>query len=377
MAVEALWFRNYRSLRESFLELGQITVLVGANGCGKTNFYRAVKLLTEAARGRLGQALGEEGGMPSALWAGPKPSPVRLQLGFRADPFSFEISCGLPTPSASNFVLDPVVKEEWVWVGNPRRRANTLIERGNAVAWVTDRDGNRVRYQAPLGDSESMLSQVREPELYPELYTLRDQLESWRYYHHFPTEMGAVTRQEPSLRRTPVLADDGRDVLNALLTIAEMGNKAALDVALERVFPAGVRLGPADSDPKRRVQLHAKGGQRDFDIQDISDGSLRYLCLIAALLSPTPPEFLVLNEPETSLHPQLLPPLAELIVAASRQSQILLTTHSTELARELLRQQPRDSPGGTKVVQLRMQGIETRFEDIEPDSTYFDGAPLQ
>ena len=71
---------------------------------------------------------------------------------------------------------------------------------------------------------------------------------------------------------------------------------------------------------------------RPLEARELSDGTLRYLCLIAALLSPRPATLLALNEPETSLHPDLMQPLAELIVSAAQYSQIWLTTHSQELA---------------------------------------------
>jgi predicted ATPase len=80
------------------------------------------------------------------------------------------------------------------------------------------------------------------------------------------------------------------------------------------------------------VRLITPGLQRPLYAKELSDGSLRYLCLLAALLSVHPPSLLAFNEPETSLHPDLLDPLAELIVKASRKSQIWITTHSTALA---------------------------------------------
>ena len=80
------------------------------------------------------------------------------------------------------------------------------------------------------------------------------------------------------------------------------------------------------------VQLQLPGIQRPFDARELSDGTLRYLCLLAALKSPRPPTLLALNEPETSLHPDLLEPLAQLLAEASRTSQLWITTHSEQLA---------------------------------------------
>ncbi len=74
---------------------------------------------------------------------------------------------------------------------------------------------------------------------------------------------------------------------------------------------------------------------RDLSAREFSDGTLQYLCILAALLTPRPAPFMVLNEPETSIHPDLFKPMAELILLASKNSQILLTTHSKDLARYL------------------------------------------
>ena len=70
MTVRRIQVSNYRSLRDLHLELGPVTVLVGENGCGKSNLYRAIQLLHAAAAGRLAEAFAAEGGMPSVLWAG-------------------------------------------------------------------------------------------------------------------------------------------------------------------------------------------------------------------------------------------------------------------------------------------------------------------
>src|SRR5690606_18401700 len=87
---------------------------------------------------------------------------------------------------------------------------------------------------------------------------------------------------------------------------------------------------------------------------ELSDGTIRYLCLLAALLSPRPPALIALNEPETSLHPELFPPLADLILQASKESQIWLTTHSEKLAALICERT------GTSPVHLEMVEGETR-----------------
>src|SRR6267142_6681019 len=121
---------NYRSLLELLMPLGRLNVITGANASGKSNLYRALRLLAETARGGVVQALAHEGGLDSTLWGGPetisrsmrdgsvpiqggpRKKVVRLHLGFVADDFGYAISLGLPTPSSSVFSRDPEIKRE-------------------------------------------------------------------------------------------------------------------------------------------------------------------------------------------------------------------------------------------------------------------------
>ena len=99
--------------------------------------------------------------------------------------------------------------------------------------------------------------------------------------------------------------------------------------------------------------------KRPLDARELSDGTLRYLCLLAALLSPRPPPLLALNEPETSLHPDLLKPLGQLLADAAQRSQLWVTTHSEVLAKELTRL--------TGAIPVRLQKVDgaTRVTDDE------------
>ncbi len=131
--------------------------------------------------------------------------------------------------------------------------------------------------------------------------------------------------------RAPVLAHDGSNLAAAFETICEIGNGELLRDILAQAFP--------DSEfeiqaPQGRFQLlmHRAGILRPLESAELSDGTLRFLCLAVAMLSPRPPAFMAFNEPENSLHPQLLPALAMLIAEASRYSQLWITSHSPQLA---------------------------------------------
>ncbi|WP_257454501.1 AAA family ATPase [Archangium lipolyticum] len=337
MPITQLEVAGYRSVRKLVLPVGPLTVIVGPNGSGKTNLYRSLYLLSAAAEGRLAQVLAEEGGVPSVLWAGSRDKkPLRMTVGVSLDDLAYELSLG-PVPTSPTdptlFKLDPEVKEEHLWTVDGKRRA-VLMERKDRTAFVRDSEGSRTTFPVQLWASESVLSQLAEPHRFPRLSELQRTLRMWRFYHHFRTDPDAPMRSPQVGVRTPVLAHDGRDLAAALRTIIEIGDHEALERALSDAFP-GSRLEVQAPQGRFSLFLHQPGLLRPLAARELSDGTLRYLCLLAALLSPRPPAFLALNEPETSLHPDLLEPLGRLIVDASMHSQVWVTTHAEPLAQAI------------------------------------------
>jgi predicted ATPase len=342
---------NYRSLRRLVLPLRPMTVVTGA---GKSSLYRALRLLADASRNGAVAALAREGGLPSTLWAGPEQigravregrHPVQgtvrtvavgLRLGFASDDFGYAIDLGLPVPSRSAFCLDPEIKAECSWSGPFLRPATALAERNGAAVRLRRPDGSWQVVQHTLRPFDSMLSELADPQQAPELLTLRERIRSWRFYDHVRTDALAPARSAQIGTRTPVLSHDGSDLAAALQTIREIGDDDALTGAVELAFPGG-RVEIVNHAGRFELTFHQHGLLRPMGSAELSDGTLRYLLWVAALLTPRPPELLVLNEPETSLHPELLVPLAELMLAASARAQIVAVTHSAALVRALER----------------------------------------
>lgn len=326
---------GYRSLRQVSLELSPLTVVVGANGTGKTNLYQALQLIASAAQGTLAQLLAAQGGLPSAMWAGPrrKQESHRIELSIDLEDLAFELELGVVPPPQGPFALDPDVKEERVLVRDGTK-LHTIAERKATSAWSRDAEGKRTTFPFQLWGGESMLAQVVEPQRFPLLAELRVRLGQWRFYHAFRTDADAPARHPQVGVRTPALAHDGRDLAAALTTIRHIGDEAALDEAVSRAFhDASLEL---TSDSGRfSFRLQVPGLLRPLEPSEASDGTLRFLFLLAALLSPRPPPFLALNEPETSLHPDMLEPLSRLILSASKRGQVFVVTHSDALARFL------------------------------------------
>lgn len=130
--------------------------------------------------------------------------------------------------------------------------------------------------------------------------------------------------------RTPSLAADGGDLAAAVQTILEIGDGEGLQRAIAEAF-SGCRLRVDTSQPGFRLQLQQPGLSRPLEAAELSDGTLRYLLLAAAMFSPRLPPLLVFNEPENSLHPDLLPPLAGMIAAVAERTQVWVIAHAEGL----------------------------------------------
>lgn len=340
--LTTLAVENYRSLRDLVLPLSRLTVVTGVNGSGKSNLYRALRLLADAGRNGAVAALAREGGLPSTLWAGPeavgehgtvRTKPVGLRLGFGGDEFGYALDFGLPVPGESMFDLDPEYKRECLWRGPVLRPATLLADRAGLAVRVRDESGAWTA-SSRIGLTDSVLSELADPRACPELMIVRERLRSWRFYDQFRTDPGAPARQDRVGTRTPVLDHDGGDLAAALRTIQEFGDDETLAEAVADAFPRS-RVEVDGVDGLLRLRFHQHGLLRPLGAAELSDGTLRYLLWVAALLSPRPPELLVLNEPETSLHPDLLPALAALIVKAARRAQIVVVSHARPLVQAL------------------------------------------
>ncbi|WP_020418071.1 AAA family ATPase [Amycolatopsis sp. ATCC 39116] len=340
--LTTLAVENYRSLRDLVLPLSRLTVVTGVNGTGKSNLYRALRLLADAGRNGAVAALAREGGLPSTLWAGPesvgksvqgtvRTKRVALRLGFAGDEFGYALDFGLPVPGETVFNLDPEFKRECLWRGPVLRPSALLADRAGPAVRVRD-DSGAWAASSRIGLTDSMLSELADPWACPELLVVRERLRSWRFYDQFRTDAGAPARQDRIGTRTPVLDHDGGDLAAALRTIQEFGDDKALAEAVSDAFPRS-RVEVEAVDGLLRLRFHQHGLLRPLGAAELSDGTLRYLLWVAALLSPRPPELLVLNEPETSLHPDLLPALAALIAKA--RTQLIVVSHARPLVHAL------------------------------------------
>lgn len=368
--ITKLAVAGYRSLRDVRLELDRLTVVTGANGSGKSSLYRALRLLADTAQGRIIQSLAGEGGLSSTLWAGPESfsramkkgeqpvqgtvrnEAVSLKLGFASEDYGYAIDLGLPIPRRTMFGRDPEIKSESLWAGQTLARGNVFAERRGPSVRIRNAGGAWQPVMDQIATFDSMMTHCSDPKAAPELLLLRERMREWRFYDHLRTDDDAPARRPQVGTYTPVLQGDGANLAASIQTIFEIGAAEEFQEAIADAFD-GATIDIASSEGMFALEMRQKGLLRPLKTAELSDGTLRYILLAAALLSPRPPELMILNEPEKSLHPDLLPALARLVSNAARHSQVIVVSHAATLVSALADQK------NTRQITLRKELGET------------------
>jgi predicted ATPase len=374
--IHKLAIENYRSILKLVVSLSEINLVTGPNGSGKSNLYRALRLLAETSQGRIISSLAAEGGFQSTLWAGPekfsrgmlsgevpiqgtvRKKPVNLKLGFVSEEFGYAIDLGLPSSGSSMFSRDPEIKRECIWWGEKLRPSCLFADRRRCVVSVRGADDEWAIALDNIPGYESMMTYCSDPRTTPEILRLRETMRAWRFYDTLRTDPQAPARTPQVGTYSPVLDDTGSNLAAAVQTIREVGNRRAFDDAISDAFPRA-EVGVEDISGWFELTMTQHGILRPFKAAELSEGTLRYILLVAALLTPRPPALMVLNEPESSLHPDLFPALGRLIVRASKKSQIIIVSHAKTLI-EALEETP-----GCNVLRLEKEAGATRINGAD------------
>ena len=310
------------------LELPALTVLIGPNGSGKSNMFEAIRLLQAAPRD-LAEPVRDGGGVSDWIWKGQPNSsatveaivenpggrrPLRHVIEFRE--------------SGRRFTLeDERIENEHPHEGQIEPYFFYRYQGGRPVLNVRD-GGTRELRRDDVEPDRSILSQRKDPDQYPELSYLGGFYEGINLYGSWEFGRGASIRnpQRSDVRPSPLtenLSNLGM-FLNRLVLYP--AHRARLTEHLTDLYEGIADFG-LYFDPST-VQVFFMEGDFSIPASRLSDGSLRYLFMLAILLDPEPPRFLGIEEPELGLHPDMLPKLADLLVDASSRCQLLVTTHS-------------------------------------------------
>ena len=373
LVVREFRAKGFRSLRAITYPVSGLDVFVGTNGVGKTNLYRALELIQSAAANRLARDVVLDGGLTSVLWAGPRRRNEQAEMtlsvgltdpeGGSAGVYRYEVTVGMPPqfkgePLSATFLFEPQIKEESVAFETGSRSVRLLDRKGPSVM-VRGEDGRPAALDIDLLSSETVLGRLEDPGRYPELDAIRRTLLQWRFYHGLRTDAASPLRRPCPAVATPTLASDGGDLAAVFATLRHIrADTRDLDDVIDAAFP-GARLDvPTPGLMASFGMVFPDFPRRVFEAPELSDGTLRFLSLAGALLAYRLPPFIALNEPEASLHPDLMAPLARLIAAAAERTQLWLVTHSERLADAVV------ATGAGKVRTVLKQNGETRIEGL-------------
>ena len=356
------------------IALKSLNVLIGPNGSGKSNFIEAVSLL-RSAPSDMRAVIRRGGGVSDWIWNGdsegfasidvviknPQGSmPLRHVLAFRNENQTFRL-------------VDERIENEKSYQGHENPYFYYDYADGNPVINVKNKDGDDKTEQRKLkpetvNADQSILAQRRDPEMYPEISYLADIYDKIRIYQQWYFGRNAVFREpQKADMRNDRLEEDFSNLglfLNRLRRVPKAKN-----MILEALRDLYEGLDDFDvSIEGGTVQVFFTEGDFTIPATRLSDGTLRYLCLLAVLCDPAPPPLICIEEPELGLHPDILPKVADLLNAASERTQLIVTTHSDILV-DAMTERPdavlvcEKHNGQTRIRRLESEKLEKWLKD--------------
>lgn len=311
-ALRKLSIHGFKSIRTlDDMELGALNVLIGANGSGKSNFIAFFRLLNQMVEGRL-QNFVAESSLSNLLYYGPK---VTRNIEFKLDFGQNRYAATLSMSDMGNLVFT------------------------SEDAWLLSGIDEDVRYvPLGLGHSETALSTNDKPTA---RYVM-NALKSWRLYHFHDTSVSTAVKQTGDIHNNARLASDAGNLAAFLYTLQNSQYRPYYDRIVETVrliapFFDGFELRPEVANADLiRLRWRDSGSADAFDVSTLSDGTLRFICLVTLLLQPEAmlPSTILIDEPELGLHPAAITVLAGLLRSAATQTQVIVSTQSVPLIDE-------------------------------------------
>lgn len=323
MGIQELSINGFRSLRDVTWRPGKLNVVIGPNGSGKSNLLRAIGLLRAAAVGELSQEVLGMGGIAPLMWDG---RTQELAWTARVEPFLYELRLRQLGVGSSYRI-------EKEWLTREASMPPALLERAAGRASIEGRGLDMSDARIP--DEQTLLSLGASSLLFPKVAAFHDLLSSWILYHDIRVDPTAPIRQAAVARMEQRVAADGQNLVPVLHTLytGSRDFKRLVDDAMRVAFGPDYDelVFPPAADQRVQLRVRWRTLRTEQSAADLSDGTLRFLLLLAILANPEPPDLIAFDEPETGLHPSMLPIVAEHAVDAARRTQVILTTHSAQL----------------------------------------------
>ncbi|HZO56762.1 MAG TPA: AAA family ATPase [Bryobacteraceae bacterium] len=376
---ETLTIKGFRRLLDVKLELRPVSVMIGANGTGKTSVLDVLALLARSAKGELKQAISDLGGLAQVATldransldlyveaSGPTPLPIHYAI--RLAPLAVGYAIEKEYLSSNRVSLDrklrPLFNSEGPSIDGHRYR--------------DDRSGKLVEYDGSIDSSETTLGQVGG--LDESTREFRRRLASVSHYHVLNVEQRSAVRLPQQLRPAELPGTDGEDLVSSLFSLRESARKRfeAIEDSLRAAFPRFERLEfPPVAAGTISLGWREHGVSRPFYMNQLSEGTLRYLWLTTLLQSPGLTALTLIDEPEVSLHPELLSLLAEQFREASERTQLVVATHSDTLIRFLKPEEvvvlDSDEEGMTTLTRASELDLDEWLKDYSLDELWRNG----
>jgi len=322
--------KGFRRLADVQLEMRPLCVLIGANGIGKTSLLDVFSLLASSAQGSLNAALSELGGL-SALITYDRAEEIALGISMETekDTQTHRYSL-LIKPQGPSYIIE---QEALHQVHGPIA-FDSIDSHGGDVRYLDH--GQVVRPTWDHNPLETSLAQVPKVFLWPEDF--RRRLASSTLYHTLDVEARSPVRLPQLMRPAGLPGNNGEDLIPCLyyLREADRDRFEAIEDSLHAAFPSFARLDfPPVAAGALALVWRDKRFSKPLYANQLSEGMLRFLWLVTLLQSPQLPAVTLIDEPEVSLHPDLLSLLADLFREASHYTQLVIATHSDRLVRFL------------------------------------------
>ncbi len=342
------------------LQLEPLNILIGPNACGKSNLIEAINIL-RATAGDLPAPIREGGGIGEFLWKGNPPAEsatIVAEIGYLSAALRHEIEFH---EVAQRFEL---TYEKIAPCHGPEERNSHYFHylRESGKSWAPE-TGGEIRPIVSTGPDESALRRFRDPDRTPELAYLGDAYRRVHLYRewHFGRSTPPRRPQQADLPNDFLLEDAAN--LSLILNQLEFkGQREPLIKFLQSIHPGFEDLTTKIEGGTVQVYFRERGLRSPIPATRLSDGTIRFLCLAAVLLHPNPPPLICLEEPEISLHPDVLKDFADLLVDAATRTQIILTTHSVELV-DAFTHRP------SAIVVVEKENGSTRFRRLSDEDT--------